>query len=65
MRNCTPISRERWSAALPFTAFAANQIAITIFLKGSLREENAVPEVTENTLRHSFAEHLNRARLIS
>ncbi|WP_141652446.1 hypothetical protein [Rhizobium grahamii] len=40
----TPISRESWSAALPFTEFAENQMAMSIFLKLSLRAWNTVPE---------------------
>jgi hypothetical protein len=46
----TPISRESWRAALPFTEFAENQMAISIFLKLSLRAWNTVPEVTLNTV---------------
>ena len=56
-----PRSRRNCSAALPSTPFAKNRVAIRIVLKGSLREWNSVPEVTENCFRH-FA-HLKRRRL--
>ncbi len=32
-----PISRENWSAALPFVGFAKNQMAMSVFVKLSFR----------------------------
>ena len=60
----TPISRESWSAALPFTEFAENQMAMSIFLKLGLRAWKTVPEVTLNTALQVFSVHLKRLRLI-
>lgn len=54
----TPSSLESWRAALPLAEFAANQIARSIFLNGSLRQAKAVPDVTVKTAMHSLAEHL-------
>lgn len=62
--NCTPISRESWSAALPLTEFTESQMAMTIFLKLSVRDAKTVPDVTVNTALQALSGHLRRPRLI-
>nr|WP_313194136.1 hypothetical protein [Shinella zoogloeoides] len=47
---------------MPFTALISSQIAMMIVLKGSLRLAKTVPDVTENSRRHSLAGQRKRRR---
>lgn len=47
---------------MPLAAVISSQIAIMIFLNDSFWLANTVPDVAENSARHSGSEHRKRRR---